>query len=213
MTTHVQQTLPFPREGELRCSLQLLIQIWICAPLTHYGWVTKAVWNMKFARHFDTWSVLGIKPQTLWSWVQCTVPIPCYHHCIDFAETVRWLWRSLTLTYISLTINLDKFPLGKGRECNCLVFLHMIYPQRWTKHNIHPAIRSCTCIRYVHFMWMHYQFKTSFYCIFCFLLLIITLTYIENSNLQFMYLQLEQISASHCTKKHYPPTNQHLIHL
>ena len=39
MTTHVQQTLPFPWQGGGQCSLQLLIQPWICAPGTHYGWV------------------------------------------------------------------------------------------------------------------------------------------------------------------------------
>ena len=37
MTTHVQQTLPFPWQGGHQCSLQLLIQPWICAPGTHYG--------------------------------------------------------------------------------------------------------------------------------------------------------------------------------
>ena len=35
MTTHVQQTLPFPWQGGCQCSLQP----WICAPGTHYGWV------------------------------------------------------------------------------------------------------------------------------------------------------------------------------
>ena len=39
MTMHVQQTLPFPWQGECQCSLQLLIQPWTCAPGTHYGWV------------------------------------------------------------------------------------------------------------------------------------------------------------------------------
>ena len=37
MTTHVQQTLPFPWQGGCQCSLQPLIQPWICAPGTHYG--------------------------------------------------------------------------------------------------------------------------------------------------------------------------------
>ena len=41
MTTHVQQTLPFPWQGERHCSLQLLIQPWICAPGTQYGWVDR----------------------------------------------------------------------------------------------------------------------------------------------------------------------------
>ena len=41
MTTHVQQTLPFPWRGGYQCSLQLLIQSWICAPGTHYGWVDR----------------------------------------------------------------------------------------------------------------------------------------------------------------------------
>ena len=67
MTTHVQQTLPFPWQGGRQCSLQLLIQPWIYAsgvPCTA-GW-TEAVWNTKFARHFYTWPVdlLGIEPQT-----------------------------------------------------------------------------------------------------------------------------------------------------
>ena len=40
MTTHVQQTLPFPWRGGRQCSLQpALIQPWICASGTHYGWV------------------------------------------------------------------------------------------------------------------------------------------------------------------------------
>ena len=39
MTTHVQQTLPFPWQGGRQCSLQLLTQLWICASATHYGWV------------------------------------------------------------------------------------------------------------------------------------------------------------------------------
>ena len=39
MTTNVQQTLPFPWQGGRQCSLQLLIQPWIYAPGTHYGWV------------------------------------------------------------------------------------------------------------------------------------------------------------------------------
>ena len=41
MTTHVQQTLPFPRQGGRQYSLQLLIQPLICAPGTHYGWVDR----------------------------------------------------------------------------------------------------------------------------------------------------------------------------
>ena len=41
MTTHVQQTLHFPWQGGRQCSLQLLIQPWICAPGTHYGWVDR----------------------------------------------------------------------------------------------------------------------------------------------------------------------------
>ena len=39
MTAHVQQTLRFPWQGRRQCKLQLLIQPWICAPGTHYGWV------------------------------------------------------------------------------------------------------------------------------------------------------------------------------
>ena len=39
MTTHVIQTLPFPWQGGCQCSLQLLIQPWICAAGTHYSWV------------------------------------------------------------------------------------------------------------------------------------------------------------------------------
>ena len=42
MTTHVQQTLPFPWQGGCQCSLQLLIQPWICAPGTHYSWVDRS---------------------------------------------------------------------------------------------------------------------------------------------------------------------------
>ena len=41
MTTHAQQTLPFPWQGGHQYSLQLLIQPWICAPGTHYGWVDR----------------------------------------------------------------------------------------------------------------------------------------------------------------------------
>ena len=41
MTMHIQQTLPFPWQGGRQCSLQLLIQAWICAPGTHYGWVDR----------------------------------------------------------------------------------------------------------------------------------------------------------------------------
>ena len=41
MTTHVQQTLPFPWQGGRQCSLQLLIQPWLCEPGTHYGWVNQ----------------------------------------------------------------------------------------------------------------------------------------------------------------------------
>ena len=37
MTTHVQQTLPFPWQGGRQCRLQLLIQPWICAPLWQGG--------------------------------------------------------------------------------------------------------------------------------------------------------------------------------
>ena len=43
MTTHVQQTLPFPWQGERQCNQQLLIQPCICAPGTDY-----AVWNTNF---------------------------------------------------------------------------------------------------------------------------------------------------------------------
>ena len=39
MTSHVQQTLPFPWQGGCQCNLQLLIQPWICGPGTHYVWV------------------------------------------------------------------------------------------------------------------------------------------------------------------------------
>ena len=31
---------------------------------------TKAVWNTKFTRHFYTWPVLVIEPQTFWYWLQ-----------------------------------------------------------------------------------------------------------------------------------------------
>ena len=59
MTTHVQQTLPFPWQGGPQCSLQLLIKPWICTvhqvPITA-EW-TEAVWN--------TWPALGIEPQAL----------------------------------------------------------------------------------------------------------------------------------------------------
>ena len=41
MTTHVQQTLPFPWQGGSQCSLQLLIQPWIYATGTHYSWVDR----------------------------------------------------------------------------------------------------------------------------------------------------------------------------
>ena len=43
MTTHVQQTLPFPCQSGRQCSLQLLIQTWIYAPGTHYGWVDRGI--------------------------------------------------------------------------------------------------------------------------------------------------------------------------
>ena len=39
MTTYVQQTLPFPWQGGRQCSLQLLVQPWICAQGTNYGWI------------------------------------------------------------------------------------------------------------------------------------------------------------------------------
>ena len=39
MTEHVLQTWPFLSQGGRHCSLQLLIQPWICAPGTNYGWV------------------------------------------------------------------------------------------------------------------------------------------------------------------------------
>ena len=42
MTTHVQQTLHFSWQGGCQCSLQLLIQPWICAPGTHYAWVDRS---------------------------------------------------------------------------------------------------------------------------------------------------------------------------
>ena len=35
----------FPWQGGRQFSLQLLIQPWICAPGTHYGWVDQAVWK------------------------------------------------------------------------------------------------------------------------------------------------------------------------
>ena len=41
MTTHVQETLPFPWQAGRQCSMQLLIQPWICAPGTQYGWVDR----------------------------------------------------------------------------------------------------------------------------------------------------------------------------
>ena len=41
MTTHVQHTLLFPWQGGRQCSLQLLIQPWICAPGTHYVWMNQ----------------------------------------------------------------------------------------------------------------------------------------------------------------------------
>ena len=33
--------MPFPWQGGRQCSLQLLIQPWICAPGSHYGWVDR----------------------------------------------------------------------------------------------------------------------------------------------------------------------------
>ena len=41
MITHVQQTLPLPWQGGRQCSLELLIQPWICAPGTHYCWADR----------------------------------------------------------------------------------------------------------------------------------------------------------------------------
>ena len=58
MTMHVQQTLPFPWKGECQYSLQLLIQPWICAPGTHYGWVDRGSVEYKVC------PTLGIEPQT-----------------------------------------------------------------------------------------------------------------------------------------------------
>ena len=64
MTTHVQQTLPFPWQGERQCSLQLLIQPWIqpwiFATSTHYGWVDRGSVECLPC----TWPALRIEPQT-----------------------------------------------------------------------------------------------------------------------------------------------------
>ena len=73
MTTHVQQLYLSPGKvgANAACSY------WSNRGSVHHvpimaGW-TKAVWNTKFAWHFYTWSALGIKPQTFWSWVQCPI--------------------------------------------------------------------------------------------------------------------------------------------
>ena len=41
MKMHVQQSLPYPWQGGHQCSLKLLIQPWLCAPGTHFGWVDR----------------------------------------------------------------------------------------------------------------------------------------------------------------------------
>ena len=46
MTMHMQQTLPFFWQGRRQCSLQLLIQCWLCGPGTHYSWVGRC--SMEF---------------------------------------------------------------------------------------------------------------------------------------------------------------------
>ena len=70
MTAHVQQTLPstlpLPWQGGRQCSLQLLIQPWICAPGTHYGWVDQG--NVEYEVCLTLLQManatLGIEPQT-----------------------------------------------------------------------------------------------------------------------------------------------------
>ena len=77
---HVQQTLLFPWESGYQCSLQLLIQPWICAPGTHYGWVDHGKVEYEVCSTHLHMPALGSNPtpdlesNTLSAWPCATVP-------------------------------------------------------------------------------------------------------------------------------------------
>ena len=54
MTTHVQQTSPFPWQGGRQLCLYLLIQHFICAPGTHYCWVGQGNVEYKVCPNIST---------------------------------------------------------------------------------------------------------------------------------------------------------------
>ena len=144
VTTFVQQTLPFPWQGRRQCSLQLLIQPWICAPGTHYGWVDQGGVNTKFAWRLYTWPALGIKPQTLWYWVQCPIHLATCsqwificRHC-QILMNVLWgcsdkeikdsrvivLKVSVSHTQsINISIKMTWFPHDGADECSYVVYI------------------------------------------------------------------------------------------
>ena len=53
------------RGGDRQCNLQPLIQPWICAPGTHYGWVDRGTVEYEVCQYFYTWPAVGIEPQTI----------------------------------------------------------------------------------------------------------------------------------------------------
>ena len=98
-TTHVQQTLPFPWQGGRQCSLQLLIQPWICAPGTHYGWVNQG--SMEYKVCLTLLHVVSTGNQTpdLLSWVQCPIHWATLNG-IQLKSTHWWLYAKVNLSML-----------------------------------------------------------------------------------------------------------------
>ena len=93
MTAHVQQTLPFPWQGGCHSSLQLLIQPWICAPGTHYGWVDQGSVEYKVCQHYYTWASGNPTPDLL---ILSPMPYPLstedYHGKLYIPQSPPWIF-------------------------------------------------------------------------------------------------------------------------
>ena len=116
MTMHVQQTSPFPWQGERQCSLQLLIQPWICAPGTQYGWVDQG--SLEYNVFPTLLHMANTGNRTPYLLILSLTPYPLGHmfpHIIPFCN-----WDDLSV---------HNLPLGFGSKAKLVTGLDMYLPK------------------------------------------------------------------------------------
>ena len=78
---------PLVRWGQ--CSMQQLIQPWICTPGTHFGWMAQQSMECKVCQTLFTWPASGIKPQNFYSFIQCSILSQYFFHEVCFVDCFK----------------------------------------------------------------------------------------------------------------------------